>query len=295
MTQTVKIKDILPDENQPRRYFNAKTMATLRHSIEKEGIMSPLILEEMGNGKFLIIDGERRFRTAVELGLKEVPAVIEKPQTETERAIRRFSIQEQHEAWTPIEKAMAINSLAASLNVSPTEVCKSIGVLPSDTTKYVAFAQLVNKEAYVRNEIPLDFAQPIQGVKSLAKRLSEKELQEPFTRTDESAIEKKLIGLIRAGTIKQKSEVVKLKDAFAKDPKAIKKFISNDKSTPDSLFIETKAAGAYHLRNAILSLHYAETHLARFIEKKDVKLLPTQLQALKRIEKLVREVINVAE
>ncbi len=292
---TLKVKDILADEHQPRQYFNAKTMKTLMESIKNEGIISPLIVEEMGNGKYLLIDGERRFRSAIELGLTEVPVVIEAARDEKDRIVRQFAIQEMHEAWTPIEKAMAINNLSKMLNLTIPETCRAVGIAGGDLTRYTAFAQLVSKELYLKSEIPLDFAQPIRSLVNLAKKLSLEQLDTTLIRSDEMAIEKKIIGLVKRGDINQRKDITKLKDAFLKSPKSIKKFIENSEATPDSLFIETKAKGVHYLRNGLIACNYLTSNFNRFLEEKDVALDDDMVIRLKMAGRVIKEMLSLVE
>ena len=90
--ESVLIGKIEADENQPRKYFAADKMHTLKESIKKHGIKVPVVVEPIGNGKYRLIDGERRFRAESELKLKVVPAIIEEPKNATERLIEQYQL-----------------------------------------------------------------------------------------------------------------------------------------------------------------------------------------------------------
>lgn len=293
--QTLKVKDILPDDNQPRKYFAADKMNKLRESIAKEGIISPLIVEDMGNGKYLLIDGERRYRTALGLSLKEVPVVIEPQRDLKDRLVRQFAIQEQHEDWTPIEKAMALNSLAKEIGVSLGEICDLIGATRSEKGRYIAFSELVDKEFYVKNEIPIDWSLNIRSVRNAFKKIKEEVLEEEFNHSDEKKFDRRIITLIKNGELVQRGELNRLKDAVAKDPKMIDKFMDNDSATPQSLFIEAKAKGAYHLRNAVTSSKYLVSHARRFLETKDVKLTDDQITKLREAQEEIHNILKLVD
>lgn len=66
----------LPQRQQPRRYFDPDKMIQLITSIEEHGILEPLIVRPLKNGKYELVAGERRLRSAQELGLAEVPVVV---------------------------------------------------------------------------------------------------------------------------------------------------------------------------------------------------------------------------
>lgn len=67
---------ILPNIYQPRKYFNEEAIDELAQSIKVYGIIQPLSVRKMGEGRYELVAGERRLRAAKKLGLKEVPAVI---------------------------------------------------------------------------------------------------------------------------------------------------------------------------------------------------------------------------
>lgn len=287
----VPLLSVIPDENQPRKYFNAEKLKGLKASIKQYGIINPLVVEEMGKGKYLLTDGERRFRAATELKMKEVPVTIEQPQDATERLVRQFNIQEQHEAWTPVEKAVAIENLAKTMQISLPQICKLLNVTENDQRRYTAFAMLVDKQAWQRNEIPLDYAAGISALKSCVRSLMQNELEQDFSKEVEKKLEHRIIQLIKDGLILKRTDLSRLKDAFVKQPKSILKFLKDTESTPQSLFSETKARGAYHLRNAIANASYMYAHTNKFLGIRDIKLNEEQVRRLKLAKKSIDELL----
>ncbi len=278
----LKLSQVLPDEGQPRKYFNAEKIKTLKNSIKQYGIRQPLLVMDMGSGKYLILEGERRFRAATELELKEVPVIIEPAKSATERLLYQFNIQEQHESWTPVEKAMVLVKLAQNMKLELPAVVKLLNVTESEGRRYAAFAEIMDKDAWVRNEIPLDFAQAINSLRANAKKLTEGILEKDFAPEDGKKMEAKLMKLIKRGVIVKRNEITRLRDAFRKEPKAIRKFLDNADSTPLSLFAETRARGAYHLRNIVVSSRWIQGHVARYLEAKDVKPTHEEIVTMKK-------------
>ena len=296
MVEMIDVRKILPDENQPRKYFAADKMYQLKQSIKKHGIKVPLTVEDMGaGGKFLLIDGERRFRASVELGLKEVPCVIEAPKSEADRLIEQFSIQEQHEAWTPVEKAMAILNLSKIISKSMVETCKVLDIETRTASRYIAFAELADKESFVKNEVPLDYSAHFKNLKHRVRDISQNVLEEEFTRSDEKKLEHQLTKLIAKGVINKRSDVVKIADSFKKNPQLIDKFMRNDNVTPTSLFLEAKAQGAYSLRNAYQYARLLGHHGKVFLKVQDVKITSEQVEMFKDAKKTLQDLINLAE
>lgn len=292
--QILPIKSILPDENQPRKYFDAEKLKALKDSIKKHGIQVPLVVEDLGAGKYLLIDGERRFRAATELHLKEVPAVIEKPTSATERLVKQFNIQEQHESWTPVEKAVALLKLAEEMGVSLPQVCKLLNISPSIADRYVAFSELANMDGYIRSEIPLDYAKHIRWLKKHIREIRHSEGEE-MSKAEEKKLEAKIILNIKDGAIVRRMDIMKLKDSFSKNPKMIEEYLEDNKATPSSLFHKSKAKGAYYLRNAVVNASYMRSNAQSFMKTKDVKLTTAQVLVLKEALKSLKELIDTAE
>jgi ParB family transcriptional regulator, chromosome partitioning protein len=73
--QRIPIEQIKPNPNQPRREFDQAALMELALSIEKDGIIQPIIVRNAGDNQYQIIAGERRWRAAGAAGLKEVPVI----------------------------------------------------------------------------------------------------------------------------------------------------------------------------------------------------------------------------
>lgn len=293
--QTLPISKIVPDENQPRKYFNAEKIKTLKNSIKQYGIMNPLKVQEFGKDKYLLEDGERRFRAATELGLKEVPVIIVKATNDVERLVRQFNIQEQHEAWSPVEKAVAISNLSSKMSLTLAAVCKLLNIADSDQRNIAAFAALLTKDSWVRHEIPISYASPVRGLTNLCVALYEHELEKEFTKDMVKKLETKICTLIIKGNVVKRQEITKLRDAFKKDPKSIARFLANAEATPLSMFVETKARGTYHLRNVVQNGRWLCGHAARYLESRDVRPSAEDVQLLRRTIRDCNLVISQAK
>lgn len=295
MTDTLKLVDIVPDPEQPRKFFDAAKMAQLIGSIRKEGIISPLVVQDMGAGKYLLIDGERRYRAAKELGLEEVPVTIGKPTTAVERLVRQFNVQEQHEEWTPIEKAEAIIRLAKELKLSMQETCKVLGVSNRDTARYIAVAGLSDKQAWMEGEMSMESIHQFSTLKSSVERLHINVLEKDFTKQEQKKLEHRYIVSIKRGEINSRTDVARLKDSFEKNPAMLEKYLKDLTATPVSLFLESKAKGASALRNMIYNARYITNHGARFLEQPDIKIAEAQQKVLKEAYARLGEVIALFE
>jgi ParB/RepB/Spo0J family partition protein len=292
--QTVKLSQVTPDAAQPRKFFNPEKLFSLKESIKKHGIMSPLIVQEMGKDKYLLVDGERRWRMAKEIGLTEVPVIIEKPSPVAERLVRQFNVQEQHEEWLPTEKAEAIITLSDEIGLSLIETCKVLGVLPRDVTRYVAFANLPDKEGWMKGEMNLENSVALGSLIRETEKLYIANLEKEFTHNDKKKMQKRFIASVRNGEILSRSDVTRLKDAFQKNPKLVEKYLEDDKATPTGLFLSSKAQGSNALRNLTFSANYVNNHGTRFLSQPDVKISVDQLEKLQIALTVLKKVIDLA-
>lgn len=272
---------LVPDESQPRKNFDPIKLKSLADSIKSEGgIKNPITVQKIGD-KYMIIHGERRFHAAEINHMKTVPSIVEPVQGKTERLVSQFIIQEQNEPWSPIERAAAIADLSTQLGISPLETCKMLKIPGTDGARFAAFAELIDKEAWIRSETPLDYAQFLRTLKVRVRNLVKNELEEEWIKSDDKKLEHRIIALIKSGTILSRRDLVKLSDAFTKEPKLIKKFLSDGKSTPISLFTEAKAEGAMYLRNTVQSARGLAGYGNHFLRVRDIKLSEKAVQDLK--------------
>jgi ParB/RepB/Spo0J family partition protein len=91
--QEIRISDISPDPDQPRKTFDAEALERLSQSIRDNGIEQPIIVRKNGAG-YIIIDGERRWRAAKAAGLKETPSIISTDDSILEKQLRSDCLKE---------------------------------------------------------------------------------------------------------------------------------------------------------------------------------------------------------
>ena len=121
----ISINLIKSNEDQPRKMFDDEKIAELSQSIKEHGIIQPIILNKSGN-EYIIIAGERRWRAAKLLGLKEVPAVI---MDLAKKNVLEISLIEniQRQDLNPIEEAIAYKKLLTEFNLTQEELSRRIG------------------------------------------------------------------------------------------------------------------------------------------------------------------------
>jgi len=128
----VDIKLVSPNPYQPRVTFNKEKLEELANSIKEQGILTPILLRHAGEG-YEIVAGERRYRAALMIGLKEIPAVVEEFNNEQMMEIALIE-NIQREDLNVIEEAQAYINLQKSLKITQEELAKKLG----KTRPYIA-------------------------------------------------------------------------------------------------------------------------------------------------------------
>lgn len=287
--EIVPLNRVHPDADQPRKMFAVERMNDLMGSIKEHGIMSPLIVEKSPEG-YLLVDGERRFRAATELGLKEVPVILVSNQSATDRLIRQFHLQEQHEGWTATEKANAVGKLAQAMKLTVREMGKLLSLPDRTIGQYIAFYELLDRKQFEKSEVSIQYAGKIVGVrKFITGVFNKKDLE--FDVDHQRALESAIIARIKSGDIRKATDINKIQDAARVDPTAILKFIKNDKMSTQKLFIDADAKVAHHYRNAMYSARSITMHieqgiglkLGSYITSADISVLKRASEAIKTI------------
>lgn len=121
----LKINDIAPNTDQPRKKFNEESLQELADSIKEHGVIQPLIVQKKGNG-YRIVAGERRWRASRLAGLEVIPAIIR--ELTDEQTMEQALIENlQREDLNPLEEAMAMNNLLKTHKLSQEQLAQKLG------------------------------------------------------------------------------------------------------------------------------------------------------------------------
>ncbi|MFB2935555.1 ParB/RepB/Spo0J family partition protein [Aerosakkonemataceae cyanobacterium BLCC-F154] len=236
--KVLSIDSIKLPASQPRRYFDAQAMQSLVESIKADGILQPLLVRPLGNNLYELIAGERRYRAAHEIGLKEVPVTIREL---TEQQALRIALVEnlQREDLNPVEETEGILELLSHhLECSTDDVSKllyrmqndvqrtndNVIIQPEAETVIKVFEQLgkMGWESFVSNrlsllKLPEDILEKLQeGKIEYTKARAIAKVKDEKSRKDllETAILENLsltqikerIAAIKTGTTEEKAE-----------------------------------------------------------------------------------------
>ena len=138
--RNLKITEVEPNRNQPRKRFEQEALEELAQSIKEYGLIQPIVVTPK-EGYYSIVAGERRWRASKIAGLKEIPAIIRE---DDEKKNTRISLIEnlQREDLTPYEKAIGIKNLMKAYDLTQEEVAKQLGKSRSAITNSLRILNL---------------------------------------------------------------------------------------------------------------------------------------------------------
>jgi ParB family transcriptional regulator, chromosome partitioning protein len=136
----IPLRMVRSDPDQPRKYFNDASLDDLTASIREKGVLQPILVrkEPAGEG-FVIIAGERRWRAAKAVGLKEIPALVRDAQDALEVALIE---NVQRENLKPLEEAEALMRLKQARDFTDQALAKIIGKSRTSVTELLTLNQL---------------------------------------------------------------------------------------------------------------------------------------------------------
>ena len=126
---------------QPRQKMEAGALQELAESIREQGVMQPLLVRLVGQGKYEIIAGERRFRAATIAGLKEVPVLVSGADDQAAAAMALVENM-QREDLNPLEESQGLARLIEEFGFTHEQAAKAVGKSRSAISNLLRLAQL---------------------------------------------------------------------------------------------------------------------------------------------------------
>ena len=122
----LKVSEVEPDRNQPRRDFDEVKLAELASSIKEHGVITPIIVKKLETGFYQIVAGERRWRASKIAEMKTIPAIVR----EMDKAeLYEISMIEnlQRQDLNPVEEAKGYKRLTEEFNLTQEQISKRLG------------------------------------------------------------------------------------------------------------------------------------------------------------------------
>lgn len=200
----LKITEVEPNRDQPRKKFDEDALIELADSIKQFGVLQPLIVQKR-EGYYEIIAGERRWRAAKMAGLKEIPVII---RDFTDQQIVEISLIEniQRENLNPIEEAIAFKRLLTEFHLKQDEVAERVSKSRTAVTNSMRLLKLDERvqQMLIDDMISMGHARALLAVEDneLQYKLAQKVFDEKLSVRD---IEKMMKSLSKEA-IKEKTE-----------------------------------------------------------------------------------------
>ena len=207
----LKLSEVEPNREQPRKDFNQEQIQELADSIKQFGVLQPLIVQKR-DGYYEIIAGERRWRAAKMAGLKEIPVIIK---DYNDQQIVEISLIEniQRENLNPIEEAAAFKRLLTEFHLKQDEVAERVSKSRAAVTNSMRLLKLDERvqQMVVDDMITTGHARALLGTedKELQFKLAQQIFDEKLSVRDVERLMRTL-----TGNAKEKKEKAVVKNEF---------------------------------------------------------------------------------
>ena len=168
----VSIDDIKPNTAQPRKNFDEEKLEELAASIERHGVIQPVVLRKLGIG-YELVAGERRWRAARMAGLREIPCIV-KELSDEENMLLAIIENMQREDLNPIEEAEGLKQMIDSYGLTQEQVSYSIGKSRPYITNSLRLLKLPGRvqDLTAEGKITTGHARALAAVNSQQKQIA---------------------------------------------------------------------------------------------------------------------------
>ena len=212
----VAIGQISPNPYQPRKTFNDASIEELSRSVKEHGIIQPLVVTKIGDDKYRLIAGERRFRAAQKAGLEIVPVVIK--ETMADGDVLQVALIEniQREDLNPIEEAYAYHQLHEEFQLTQEEISKRVGKERSTVANFLRLLKLPDsvKKLLAAGQLSMGHARAILAVDSSKKQ---EQLAERVVKRNLNVRQTEMLAQESANKGEKAEQPEKEKDVFTRD------------------------------------------------------------------------------
>jgi len=180
----IPIDRVSANPHQPRSVFDEEALASLAASIVEVGVLQPIIVREGEEGSYTLVAGERRWRAAKKVGLKEIPAILRESD---DRSLLTEALVEnlQREDLSPLEEATAYQELLEDFGLTHEDVGNRVGKSRSAVTNSLRLLQLpaAIQGKLERGELSAGHARALLGLedRKFAEHIAERAVEEGWS------------------------------------------------------------------------------------------------------------------
>lgn len=169
--EAIPIDQLQASPHQPRQHFDETALQELAASIQRHGVVQPLVVTPVKNGRYTLIAGERRWRASQLAGLKSVPALV-RDKAELEQLEIALIENVQRVDLSPLDQAVSIERLHEQFNLTYDEIASRLGKATSTVHNSVRLLRLPNaaRDALNAGKISEGHARAILALKDDAAR-----------------------------------------------------------------------------------------------------------------------------
>jgi len=221
----LSVDKLQPGKYQPRTHMDQASLESLADSIRAQGIMQPIVVRLVGDGKYEIIAGERRWRASQIAGLKEVPVIIKEIADDVALAMALIE-NIQRENLNPIEEANGIQRLINEFEMTHETAAQAVGRSRSAVTNLLRLQNLhaVVQEMLAQSKLDMGHARALltlEGAKQITA--AEEIVQNQLSVRSAEQLVKKLSSVERSPvkTTTKDRDVLRLQEALAESLGAV--------------------------------------------------------------------------
>lgn len=169
--EKIPVGDLQPNPHQPRKHFDQAALDELASSIKRHGVIQPLVVTPVKNGKYTLVAGERRWRASQLAGLKTVPAILRDRQELDQLEVALIE-NVQRVDLSPLEQAVSIERLHEQFNLSYDAIAQRLGKAVSTVNNTVRLLRLPEnaRDALAAGKISEGHARAILALKGDEER-----------------------------------------------------------------------------------------------------------------------------
>lgn len=163
----IPIFSITPDKDQPRKIFAEDALQDLANSIANNGVIVPIIVKSIGDGKYQIIAGERRWRASILANQETIPAIV-RDTNELTKHIQALIENVQRDDLNALEEALAYQELVDKFNLSHAKLAEQIGKSRTTITNSLRLLRLPEavQNLLLENKITNGHAKALLGLET---------------------------------------------------------------------------------------------------------------------------------
>lgn len=167
----VSVDSIVPNPNQPRYYFDGENLKDLAESIREHGVVQPIIVTKLSDGKYELIAGERRLRASKLIGNREIPVIVREADNQEKLELAIIENVQRHNL-NAIEEAKAYKRLKEEFSLTQEQIAKKLGkgrVAVANTMRLLELPVEIQR-GLIENKITEGHARAILGLDNPEKQ-----------------------------------------------------------------------------------------------------------------------------